>query len=123
MPSSDASAAARAEVAPAVDASIADAGDPDVVEVIPLSGFDPHGEPTIRRMRDGSLVIVFELMPPSWAEEDDDATRFEQLDRELSRMVGVTVEQEDRERFRIARPKPDTVERLRAYLGRFRAPR
>jgi hypothetical protein len=96
-----------------------DAGS-EIVEVLPLSGFDPKGEPRIERMRDGSLVVVFNFMPPSWA-DDDDAPRFEQFDRELARMIGVRVEWDDRERFVIPRPKPDTVERLRVYLGRFRS--
>jgi hypothetical protein len=87
------------------------------VEVIPLTGFDPEGEPEIRVMADGSLYFVFNFIPPSWAE--DAPERFDDFDRQLARAVGVPVEWEDREFFRIARPAPDTVERIRAFLGSY----
>ena len=48
----------------------------DPVDVIPLAGFDPDGEPEIRRMADGSLSVVFNFMPPSWSEERAGASHF-----------------------------------------------
>jgi hypothetical protein len=87
------------------------------VEVIPLTGFDPEGEPEIRVMPDGSLYVVFNFVPPSWAE--DSPERFDDFDRQLARGAGVSVEWEDRESFRIARPAPDTVERVRAFIGSY----
>ena len=40
------------------------------INVIPLTGFDLADEPEIREMGDGSLYVVFNFMPPSWAEDD-----------------------------------------------------
>jgi hypothetical protein len=87
------------------------------VEVIPLTGFDPDGEPEIRVLADGSLYVVFNFMPPSWAE--DAPERFDDFDAQLARGAGVPVEWEDREFFRIARPAPDTVGRVRSFLGSY----
>jgi hypothetical protein len=88
------------------------------VEVIPLAGFDPDGEPEVRRMADGSLYVVFNFMPPSWAE--DEPERFDDFDQQIARAAGVSVEWEDREFFRVARPAPDTVERVREFLRSYR---
>ena len=87
------------------------------VEVISLAGFDPDGEPQVRRMADGSLRVVFEFMPPSWAE--DAPERFDDFDRQLTRAARVPVVWDDREVFVIARPATDTVERLRSFLGSY----
>ena len=87
------------------------------VEVFALTGFDPDGEPEVRIMTDGSLYVVFNFMPPSWAE--DAPERFDDFDKQLARAVGVPVEWEDRESFRIAGPAPDTVERVRSFLGSY----
>jgi hypothetical protein len=91
-------------------------GDP--VEVIPLTGFDPLGEPQIRVMEDGSLVVVFNFMPPSWAEDDPD--RFDDFDQQLGEAVGLPVEWEDRESFRIAQPGKDTIEQVRQFLTAYK---
>ncbi len=87
------------------------------IEVIPLTGFDPDGEPEVRRMADGCLYIVFEFMPPSWAE--DEPERFDDFDQQLAAAVGLPVEWEDREFFRVAQPAADTVERVRAFLASY----
>jgi hypothetical protein len=84
------------------------------VEVIPLAGFDPEGEPEIRLMADGSLYVVFNFMPPSWAEDDPDP--FDDFDRKFAQAVGVPVDWQDREFFRIERPAADTVRRIRKFL-------
>src|SRR5437762_1292764 len=90
----------------------------DPVQVIPLAGFDPEGEPEIRVMPDGSWYVVFNFMPPSWAE---DAPRpFGDFDRQLAQAVGLPVVWEDREFFRIERPGKDTVERIRRFLETYR---
>lgn len=57
------------------------------VEVIRLTGFDPEGEPQVRRFADGRLFVVFEFMPPSWAE--DAPERFDDFDRQLAIAAGV----------------------------------
>ena len=84
------------------------------VEVIRLEGLDPSGDPEIRVMADGVLYVVFNFMPPSWAEDEPEA--FSDFDRQLADAVGVAVLWEDREFFRIAKPGPDTVERVRSFL-------
>jgi len=92
----------------------------DLVRIIPLSGFDPEGEPEVRLLADGSLSVVFNFMPPSWAEDNPDS--FDDFDRQLARAVGVPVAWEDREVFRIDRPAEDTVERLRQFLQSYPRP-
>jgi hypothetical protein len=88
------------------------------VNVIPLTGFDVNGEPEIRVMKDGSLYVVFNFMPPSWAEDDPDP--FDDFDKQLSNAVGVSVEWEDREFFRIEWPATDTVERVQRFLATYK---
>jgi hypothetical protein len=90
-------------------------GDP--VEVMPLAGFDPEGEPEIRVMADRSLYVVFNFMPPSWAEDDPDP--FDDFDQQLAKATGVTVDWEDREFFRIERPAADTIGRIRQFLATY----
>ena len=90
------------------------------VEVIPLPGFDPDGEPEVRVTADGTLSVVFNFMPPSWAENDPE--RFDDFDRQLARAVGLPVVWEDREVFRIDRPAADTVDRVREFLRAYPRP-
>jgi hypothetical protein len=92
------------------------------VEVIPLSGFDPEGDPEIRRMADGRLWLVFNFMPPSWIPESEyaDMGRCHDFDRRLEAALGVPVTWEDREFFRVDQPRPDTVERVKRFLAEFR---
>lgn len=88
------------------------------VSEIALAGFDPEGEPEIRVMADGCLYVVFNFMPPSWAEEDPEA--FDDFDRQLAAAAGVPVAWEDREFFRIERPAANTAERVRKFLESYR---
>jgi hypothetical protein len=68
------------------------------IEIIPLIGFDPEGDPEIRVMADGSWELVFNFMPPSWAE--DEPERFDDFDglrptvghRQLATATGMGVE-------------------------------
>jgi hypothetical protein len=90
------------------------------IKVIAITGFDPEGEPEVRSMADGSLYIVFNFMPPSWAEDDPDS--FDDFDQQLSKTVGLPVEWEDREFFRIERPAKDTVERVQRFLASYKRP-
>ncbi len=87
------------------------------VEVIPLAGFDPEGEPHVWRMADGSLWVVFAFMPPSWA--DDAPERFDDFDQQLALAIGVPIEREDREFFRVPCPASDTVARVQAFLAAY----
>jgi translation initiation factor IF-1 len=88
------------------------------VEVIPVTGFDPEGEPEIWIMSNGSLSVVFEFLPPTWAEEDSDS--FDDFDQQLAQATGVAVDWEDAEVFRIPNPAADTVKRLRKFLSAYR---
>ena len=88
------------------------------VNVIPLAGFDPEGEPEIRVMKDGSLYVVFNFMPPSWGEDDPD--QFDHFDEQLGAAIGQPVVWEDREFFRVERPAQDTVDRIRRFLAAYK---
>jgi hypothetical protein len=90
----------------------------EAVETIKLSGFDPRGEPSIRRTAEGRLWLCIQLMPPSWApdEERDDLGRWADFDKQMARAIGVPVVWEDREWFRIDRPRKDTVEAIQRFL-------
>ena len=92
------------------------------VKTIPLQGFDPGGEPSIRVMSDGSLEVCFEFMPPSDSPREGKAGlgRFAFFDQEMEQAIGVAVAWEDREFFRIEQPAPDTVERIRAFVEGYR---
>lgn len=90
------------------------------IEIIPLTGFDPEGEPEIRVMADGSWELVFNFMPPSWAE--DNPERFDDFDRQLAVATGMDVEWDDREVFRFPEPAGDgVVDRLRRFLANYRS--
>jgi hypothetical protein len=88
------------------------------VEVITLEGFDPEGEPEIRVMDNGSLELVFNFMPPTWAEENPEA--FDDFDVQLSEVLDLEVLWEDREFFVIEEPSDDTVERIKQFLEHYR---
>jgi hypothetical protein len=95
----------------------------EIQKEIELTGFDPEGEPVIRVMGDGSLHVVFEFMPPSYAEDeagDDDLGSFADFDKQMERAIGVSVQWDDREVFVITRPKPDAVERIREFIQNYR---
>ncbi|MDP1825635.1 MAG: hypothetical protein Q8L48_20410 [Archangium sp.] len=64
-------------------------------------------------MTDGSLRLRFGLMPPSWFHSEG---AFESFEEKLSGALGVEVEGLDKELFAISEPKPDTVERAKAWL-------
>lgn len=90
-----------------------------IVQTIPVAGFDPDGEPEIRVMSDGTLHVVFNFMPPSFAEDDE--TPFDDFDRQLEQAAGSPVHWEDREFFLIRQPAADTAERVRDFLEAYRA--
>jgi hypothetical protein len=87
-------------------------------EVVRLEGFDSEGEPEIWIMEDGSLSVMFNFMPPTWAEDDPDS--FDDFDQQLATAIEVEVEWEDREVFRIETPLADTIERIRTFLINYR---
>ena len=91
-----------------------------VLRTVSVSGFDPHGEPEIRERSDGSVLLVFNLMPPSFAEDDEAA--FADFDKQLERALGVEVGWQDREAFLIRRPRGDTVAKAKAFLEGYKHP-
>jgi hypothetical protein len=92
----------------------------EIKQEIPLSGFDPEGEPVIRVMSDGSLRVAFNFMPPSFAPDADEMGAFADFDKQLEQAAGVPVEWEDRELFLIRRPGHDTLERIRRFVEGYR---
>jgi hypothetical protein len=90
----------------------------EAVEKIKLSGFDPASEPSIRRTAEGRLWLCINLMPPSWAPDEErlELGRWEDFDRQMERAIGVPVVWEDREWFRIDEPREDTVAAIQRFL-------
>jgi predicted small lipoprotein YifL len=88
----------------------------EVKQTIKLKGFDPKGEPILRVMADGSLLIVFNSMPPSFVPEAQGLGPFADFDKQLERAAGVPVVWDDREVFVIQQPRPDTLERVRKFI-------
>ena len=95
--------------------------DDEVKQTIKLTGFDPKGEPVIRVIADGSLLLVFNFMPPSWAPAAEGMGAFADFDKQLERVAGVPVVWDDREVFVIQKPKRDTVERIRKFIESYRS--
>jgi hypothetical protein len=89
----------------------------EAIETITLEGFDPEGEPEIRIMENGSLELVFNFMPPTWAEENPEA--FDDFDVQLAEVLDLEVLWEDREFFVIEEPAEDTVERIKQFLEHY----
>jgi hypothetical protein len=90
------------------------------VETIRISGFDESGEPEIRLLSDGSLVLAFQFMPPMCDTDDGvQDSRFDHFDEILADALEIPVEWEDRELFLIAEPKEDTAKRAKAFLETF----
>jgi hypothetical protein len=90
------------------------------VRILAVHGFDERGEPEIRVMSDGSLVLAFQFMPPMRDTDDGvEDPRFERFEEILAEALSMPVEREDRELFRIAEPEADTAERAKAFLEAF----
>ena len=88
----------------------------EISQEILLSGFDPEGEPIIRVMGNGSLIVVFEFMPPSWAE----GGWLEGFEVEMANAVGADVLWDDREVFIIQNPAAESLNKLRAFVNSYR---
>jgi hypothetical protein len=108
----------RSPPAPSAGRERATVVESTILRRVPVAGFDPDGEPEIRVMSDGALLIVFNFMPPSFSERN--AHAFAHFDQTLAKALGVPVEWEDRETFRIRKPEIDTIEKARAFLAGYR---
>ena len=89
-----------------------------VVKTITVRGFDPEGEPEIREMSDGSIVLIFNFMPPSYAEDE---VEYADFDEQIERAIGLPVRRNDRELFVIQKPQKDTTQKLKSFLEAYRA--
>ena len=100
-----------------------DAGDD--ADTIVLTGFDPQGEPEIRRDASGNLRLMFNFMPPSWASDalNGSLGPFEDFDAQLQAAIERPVVWDDRELFLIDDPQADTLARIQSFLIEFRAKR
>ena len=87
---------------------------------IELSGFDSKGDPELHVEHDGQLTLVFNFMPP-WDFADRALGVYESFDTEMSDAIGVPVLWDDREVFRIATPRADTIDRLTSFVANFRS--
>jgi hypothetical protein len=94
--------------------------EPKVIEEIAVHGFDPDGEPVIKKWSDGKLWIHFEAMPPFFAEDRGNEQDFEDFEVKFQNVLGVPVRRDDREVFVIDNPKHDTAEIARAWLEAYR---
>lgn len=90
-----------------------------VVKTIAVRGFDPGGEPEIREMSDGTIVLIFNFMPPSYAEDEE--VEYADFDEQIERAVEVPVRRDDRELFVIPKPRKDTTQKLKSFLEAYRA--
>ncbi len=91
------------------------------VEEYPLTGFDPSGEPMVRRTATGRLWLCVQFVPPLWFPEEEwtgpvGLGPWADFDKRLADAIGVPVVWEDREWFRIDQPRPDTVQAIQRFL-------
>jgi hypothetical protein len=91
----------------------------DVVRTVPVTGFDPAGEPSIVERRDGSVYVSFAFLPPSDC-EGSEAYFLEHFQKQMEESIGRAVEWEDRELFAIPEPQADTVARVQRFLSTYR---
>ena len=63
----------------------------EVMHTIELVGFEPRGEPVIRVTRDGSLHLVFNLMPPSFVPDEQGLGVFSDFDKQLAHATETSV--------------------------------
>ena len=97
-----------------------DPSEPTLIEEVSVSGFDPDGEPVIKKWSDGSMWIHFAAMPPFFAEDYGTEADFENFDTEIQEAIGVPVRRDDREVFVIMNPKQDTAGVAKAWLESYR---
>ncbi len=100
--------------------------DDEIIETIQLNGFEPDGEPEIRREASGKMWLVFNYMPPLWMTDQDselvdDSDPTVDFDVKLQEAIGTKVIWDDRGFFYIENPLSDTPQRIQSFLEKFRA--
>jgi hypothetical protein len=90
-----------------------------LIEEIEITGFDPDGEPVIQRWADGAIVILFNAMPPFFAEDGGTEAEFENFETTIGFVLGVDVLRDDREVFVIQMPREDTIAKAKAWLENY----
>ncbi len=105
------------------DPSRAASSEPTIVEEIRISGFDPEGEPVVKKWSDGTIWLHFEAMPPFFAEAQGKETEFENFEQQMEKALKVPVTRLDREIFVIKEPSADTAEKAKKWLENFKNPR
>lgn len=109
-----------AEITPTAQAT-----GPTVVETVTIQGFEnaATNDPEIRRLSDGSVLVVFNCMPPCFEPNVEEIYTslgpYEGFGRQMQAAVGVEVSWEDREFFLLRAPKPDTIAKLREFIVQF----
>src|SRR5262249_39565948 len=92
----------------------------EAVKEYQLEWFDPDGETSIRWTAAGRFWLHIQFIPPSWAEDDSSGPNqlgsWDDFDKRLEQAIGVPVVWEDREWFRIDRPRKDTVSAIQSFL-------
>lgn len=90
-----------------------------VSQELTVTGFDADGEPVVRVMDDGSINIVFEAMPPFFAEDNGTEAEFEKFEDVISKQIGLPVDREDREVFVIRNAPAGAAEQIKEWLATF----
>lgn len=93
------------------------------IRTVTIEGFDPQGEPEIRVKSNGTLEVMFQFMPPSYAQTPQEQAQYDRFDQKLRSAVGAGVEWEDRECFIVQSAATIVLERLIAYLSQCRSGR
>lgn len=86
---------------------------------VPLSGFDPAGEPSIAIGRDGKVRLHFELMPPSFVSDRSTLGSFADFDKQIAEATGAQVLQEDEKTFVIHKWTPDVLRKTIDFLQNY----
>jgi hypothetical protein len=90
----------------------------DVKATLTVPGFDPTAEPVLRELRDGSLWLIFNCLPPLASDDPARAASFDMdgFGGQLGEAAGVPLLWDDREVFVIQRPRRATAGKLRSFL-------
>jgi hypothetical protein len=91
------------------------------VEEIMLPGFDPAGEPMVRKTATGRLWLCIEFIPPRWVPDEERTGpvglgTWDDFDQRLAQAISVPVVWEDREWFCIDHPRDDTIQAIHRFL-------